>query len=158
MLDDARAHPVVEVHDPVLELVLEVDVLGVRGEPIDDGGQGEVMGGDQADGPAVEETADHRLGPDAAVVRVRAVEQFIEEEEERNGTPRQVDELSHPGDLGEESGAARLERILDPERGADGQGCDPEPPGTHRCPGQCQHGVDSRRSATACSCPTCSTR
>ena len=81
------------------------------------------MGGDQPDGPAVDETTHHRLGPDPAVVRVRTVEQLIEEEQERNGTPRKVDELAHPGDLGEESGAARLQRILDPERGADGQRC-----------------------------------
>ena len=103
MLNDAGAFLVVEVHDSVLELVLEVHILCVWGEAIDDPCKGEVMGSDQPDGSAVDQTAHHRLAPDTAVVRVRTVEQLVKEEEERRGTTRQVDELPHPGDLGEES-------------------------------------------------------
>ena len=78
VLDDTGAHPVVEMHLAVHELVLEVDVDGPRRQDVGDPGQREVVGGNQADRAAIDQAADDRLRPDRAIVRVRPVEQLVE--------------------------------------------------------------------------------
>ena len=99
VLDDAGTHEVVEAHFAVLEMVGEMDVHGDRTKGGDDLGEGEVMRGDQADRAAVEQASKNRLGSGAAVVRVGAVEELVEEKKERQRTAGQVDELSNTGDL-----------------------------------------------------------
>ena len=68
---------------------------------------------------------DDRLGADAAIVRVRAVEELVEEEKKRKRPSREIDQLPHPGDLGIKPRAARLQRILDAERPTEGQRREP---------------------------------
>ncbi len=87
-------------------------------EVVGDLGQGQVVRGDQADRAAVDQAADDRLGADAAIVRVGAVEQLVEQEQERQRPAREVDQLAHAGDLGVEPRSAGLKRILDAERRA----------------------------------------
>ena len=118
MLDDPGAHPVVEVHLAVHKLVLEVDIDRPRRQGVGDPGQREVVRGDQADRAVVDQTADDRFRADRAVVRVRAVEELVKEEKQRDGTTRELDDLPHPGDLGIEPRSSRLERVLNPQRRA----------------------------------------
>ena len=81
--DDAGAHAVVEHHCAVFEVVFEVDVGGAGREVVGDLREGEVVRRGQADGAAADQAADDGVGADAAVVRVGAAEDFVEEEEER---------------------------------------------------------------------------
>jgi hypothetical protein len=49
MLDDSRAHAIVESHPSILEVVLEMDIHGRGCEVVDDPGQRQVMSCDQSD-------------------------------------------------------------------------------------------------------------
>src|SRR5690606_28205374 len=75
----AVAQRVVERHASVLELFLEVNVTNpparVRGEL----GEAQIVRRDQADRAAVEERAQHAFGADAPIVRVRALQQLVEQ-------------------------------------------------------------------------------
>ena len=119
VLDDARAHAIVESHLAILEPVFEVDVHDRGRQLVGDLGQGQVMRGHQADRAQVDQAADDPFGAHAAIVRVGAVEELVEQEQERQRPARQVDHLPHPGDLGVKPRAARLQRILDAQRGTD---------------------------------------
>jgi len=99
VLDDPRAHPVIEPHLAVFEVVLEMDVHGLGTDSRGDLGQGQVVGRDQADRTAVEEPAEHRLGADAPIVGIGAVKELVEQEKERQRASSQIDELADPGDL-----------------------------------------------------------
>ena len=68
MLDNPRAHSVIEPHLAVFEVILEVDVHGLGADTRGDLGQGQIVGRDQADRTAVEEPTQHRLGADATIV------------------------------------------------------------------------------------------
>ncbi len=57
MLDNPRTHLVIEPHLAVHEVILEVDIDGLRSDALGDLGQGQVMGGDQSDRPALEQPA-----------------------------------------------------------------------------------------------------
>ena len=128
MPDDPGLHPVVEMHLAVNELVLEVDVDGPRGQRVGDPGQRQVVGRHQADRAAVDQAADDRLGSHGPVMGIGPVEELVEEEEERYRTRREADDLPDASDLGIESRAAVLERVLDPQRRTDDQWREPEPP------------------------------
>ncbi len=141
--DDTGPHAIIEQHLAVLEPVFEVDVHDLGRELVGDLGQGQVVGGHEADRAQVDQAADDPFGADASIVRVGAVEELVKQEEQRQRSAGTIDHLAHPGDLGVKPRAAGLERILDAERGADGQGREVEPRGTHRCSGQGEHRVDS---------------
>ena len=97
VLDDARAHPVVEEHLAVDQAVGEMDVGDPRIRAAGELGQGEVVGRDHADGAPVDQALHDRLGADAAVVRIGAVEQLVEQEEERQRPAREVDQSAARG-------------------------------------------------------------
>ena len=65
---------------------------------------------------------------------IGAVEELVEEEEQRERPSRQVDQLPHAGDLGVEPRAAGLERILDSQGASHGKGAEPEPGGPYGAP------------------------
>ena len=89
LADDPGPHPVVEGEPAgVVEVVGEVDVLGPRGQPAGDLGQGQVVGREQADGPPVDQAPDDRLGPLEPVVRVGPVEDLVDQEQERRRPAR----------------------------------------------------------------------
>ncbi len=84
MLDDSRSHPVVESHLTVFEVILEMDVGGRGRQVVDDPGQREVVGCDQADRAASNQATNDGLGTDAPIVRIGPVEEFIQQEEQRS--------------------------------------------------------------------------
>ena len=137
MRNDSWTHSIIEQHFAVLEPVFEVDVLDLGRESVADLGQGQVVGRYKADRAQIDQAADDRFGPDASIVRVGAVEQLVEQEEQGEWSAGAHDDLTHPGDLGIKPRAAGLERILDPESGTDGQGRDGQSRGAHgRSPAQ----------------------
>ena len=103
LLDDAGSHAVVELHAPLDDLVLEVHVAGDRREGVGDTREGEVVGGDQAERPACQKPANHGLGADAAIVRVGAVEDLVEQEQDGKRALREAHDLAQPRDLGVEA-------------------------------------------------------
>ena len=121
VLDYAGPHPVVEEHLSIHKLVFEMDVPNQRCQAVGDLGQGQVVGREQPDRTAVDQALDDRLGADASVVRVRSMEQLVEEEQEGKRTLGQVDQLPDPGDLGIEPRATGLQRILNPKCRSHGQ-------------------------------------
>ena len=61
---DAGPHPVVEVHLAVLEWSSKWTLLGVHAEIAGDLRQRQIVRGDQADGAALDQAAQQRLGAD----------------------------------------------------------------------------------------------
>ncbi len=89
LVDHSGPHLVVEGQLAiVVEVVGEVDVFGPRGEAAGDLGQGQVVGGEEADGPPVDQATDDRLGPLEPVVRVRPVEDLVDQEQQRGRSAR----------------------------------------------------------------------
>ena len=114
MADHAGLHVVIEGHGAVLELVLKVYVGRPIAEMVGDLGQCEVVRRDQTDGPQIDESGQHGLGANASIVGIGALEKLIEKKQERRLAAGQIDELADAGDLGIETRASCLERILDP--------------------------------------------
>ena len=96
----------------VLDVVLEVDVARAR-SPSSSAivGEREVVRRDEADGAARDEAAHDGFGADAAVVGVGAVQDLVEQEEERAARRRSVDELPQPRDLRVEARRALGQRV-----------------------------------------------
>src|SRR5580692_6192955 len=104
------------------------------------------MGGHEASGAALEQTADDRLGSDASVMRVGAVQDLVEQKEHGRRAAGPIDDLLEAKQLGVEAGSALLEGVVDAERGAEPEGRDEEAPGTDGRAREREHGVDADRS------------
>src|SRR6266496_194569 len=76
-------HAVVELYLAVIEPVLEMDVESARREMIGHGCQGQIVRRDQSDGAVIEKAAKHTRGADEPIMRVGAVEQLIEQKQQR---------------------------------------------------------------------------
>ncbi len=76
---------------------------------IGDLGQGQVVSGHETDRTLGDQALDDRAGADAPIVRIGAVKELIEQEEERTRVPRQLDELANAGDLGVKAGFSILQ-------------------------------------------------
>ena len=61
----------------------------------------------------LEESADDAFGSDEAVFRVGALEEFVEQKEDRWGPFREVADLAQASNLGVEAGVAFLKRVVD---------------------------------------------
>ena len=93
-------------------------VLRARRQRVRDLGEGEVVRGHEPDGAMPDEPAEHRLSAGSPVARIGAIEHFVEEEQQRRTSRREVDDCAQPCDLGVEAGGARLQRVLDAQRRA----------------------------------------
>ena len=102
----------------VFDLVLEVDVVEAGVFLIADVGEGEIVGTDEANGAVCEQSADDTFGPDEAVFGVCALQELVEQEEDRRMVFGEVADVAEAGDLGVEAGAALLERVVDEDAGA----------------------------------------
>ena len=71
---------VIENHAPILEVVFEMEIGGARRERFSESGESEIVGCDEADGATVDETADDSLGADSSIVRIRPMQNFIQQE------------------------------------------------------------------------------
>ena len=83
-------------------MVREVHIGRTRRDGLRDPGQGEIVGRDQPNGTAVDQTPHDRFGSDAAVVGVGSVQDLIEKKESR-GLFGQLHDLSRALDLGVEA-------------------------------------------------------
>ena len=149
---------VIEGDLAVLDLVLEMDVGGALAQLVGDIGQREIVRGDQADGAALHQAAHQRRGADPPVVRVGAVQELVDQEQHGQRPGRLVQNLAQAQDLGVEARDAALQRIGQPDGGADRQRREPSAAARapERRPAPAPH---SRRGcAASCSCPTCWSR
>ena len=73
----------VELHFAVFDLVLEMDVMQAVILVFADVGEGQVVRADEAYGAAGEKGTYYAFGSNEAVFRVCALEEFVEQEEER---------------------------------------------------------------------------
>ena len=103
MSNDTGVHAVIEEHAAVFEVILEMDIGGEWGQGSDDFGEGKVVSGCEPDGVALEEAANDGFGTDAAVVRVGAAEDFIEEKEDRERGAGQFNDLFEARNFGVEA-------------------------------------------------------
>jgi hypothetical protein len=135
--DRTRLHQVVEPHFGAVEPVLEVHVRGARRQRLGHGGHGEIVRRDQADSATIEQAPQHTFGACQAIVRVGAMEELVEQEEQRNGSGRDVRQLTDPGDLGVEARPPLEKRILNAQRRPPGAttGATPHAPAPPRVPG-----------------------
>ena len=127
------------------QVVVEVHVARGRRQPVGDLGQRQVVGGHEAEGGQLEQRAEQAARAVAAVVRVRAVEELVEQEQ-RGAGARGGDDPAQPQHLGVEAGAARLQRVLDAQGGAGGRRRQPQPRGAHRRAHQREDRVDADRA------------
>src|SRR5579859_2587349 len=80
--DDTIVKLEVECHSAILNLVLKMDVSETAVLFLADVGQGQVVGADEADGAACQESAYDPFGADEAVLRVCALEELVQEKED----------------------------------------------------------------------------
>src|SRR5690606_38404597 len=113
------AQLVVEGHAPVDELFLEVQVAEAPAALRLEIGQTEVVSRNQADLASIQERAQQALGADAAIVRVRALQQLVEQEKQRRAAAAELVKLPQTRDLGVEAGSALVQRVVDPDARAD---------------------------------------
>ena len=109
MLDDAGPHPVVEHHAAVLEAILEVHVHRGRPEPRRQFRQRQIVRGHEPDGAGLDEGAHDRFRADAPVVRIGAVQDFVEQEQQRRRSARRLDDRADAQNLAVEPRLSRLE-------------------------------------------------
>ena len=88
-----------------------MDVGGPLAQLVRDIRQRQIVRGDQADGAALHQAAHQRLGADPPVVRVGAVQEFVDQEQHRQRPGRQVQNLPQPQDLRVEARDAALQGI-----------------------------------------------
>jgi hypothetical protein len=79
LLHDAWAELIVENDCSRVEPILEMDVHRLGPQRVGNFGQRQVMGGDKSDRAGLDEAADDGFRPGAAIQRVGAVEDFVEE-------------------------------------------------------------------------------
>lgn len=141
----AFAEGEVEVHLVVEDLVLEVHVFEGVGREAVDVGEGEVVGGDDADGAEVDEGAEDALRADEAVFGVGALEEFVEEEEDAvaaGGFGEGADAVEAV-DFGVEAGVAFVEGVVDEDAGGDVERGEGEGLGADGGSGHGEDGVDA---------------
>ena len=114
-------------------------------------------GGDEADGAALHQAANHRLGADAAIVRIGAAEEFVEQEQHRQAGTAAHDNLAETGDFGVKARFAVLERIDHAHRCGHGQRRHTQTSGGHGGHRPRPAPCSTRRREAACSCRTCLT-
>ena len=81
--------------------------------------QRQIVRTDQSYGPALEQSTNHALRTDAAIIRVCALQQFVQQEQQRRVTACEVKELAEAGDLRIKARASLLQRIVDADAGTD---------------------------------------
>ena len=79
------------------------------------------MRSDEADRARADKRPDNGFRADAPIVRIRAVQDLVEQEQHRDRPARQFHDRADAKDLGVEPRLPCLERILDPECRANGQ-------------------------------------
>src|SRR5205823_1772098 len=90
VIPGVRGEAVMEVQFAAVEVVGEVDVLGARGEPVGDLRQGQVVRRHHPQRRPQQQGAENGLRADAAVVRVGAVQDLVQQEQHRQRPPRQL--------------------------------------------------------------------
>src|SRR2546430_1188364 len=80
-------------------------------------GEREIVGADQADRAFVYQCADEALRSDAPVRRIRALKQFVQQEQQRQ--PARLEQPAQARDLRVEARAAFMQRIIDANTRAD---------------------------------------
>src|SRR6185437_6963857 len=86
---------VVELHPPVLQMILEVHVAHDGLPQPRERGQRQIVGGREPDGALPGEGAQNALGTDAPIVGIRALEHLIDEKEERRLPSGEILELAN---------------------------------------------------------------
>ena len=84
-------------------------------------GQRQVVRRHQPDRAGLDERPHDRFGADPAIVRIGAVQNLVEQEQQRNRTARGLDDGADAQNLGVEARVPGLQRVLDPKRRAEGQ-------------------------------------
>src|SRR6185436_6315013 len=119
-------------------------VIGAgRLEFLGDLSQRQVVRGYQAESAALDQSPCHTSGPNPAVVRIGAPENFIEQEHQWRSLPRQLHDLPQTGDFRIEPRGSFVNGIEGPNRGTDAHMCQTELPRAHWPTSQSQRQVDT---------------
>jgi hypothetical protein len=98
-------HAVVESDVVLLEPVREVHICRAQRQCIGDRRERQVVGCDQADGSAIQQALQDSRSALESIVRIGAVKELVEKEQQRHGTGRDVCKLPDPRDLRAEASA-----------------------------------------------------
>jgi len=108
--DNSVTELVIERDPSVRQFVLKVDIAKASIARFDTNvGQREIVCADQADRSALHQSAQNSFGSDAAVIRVRSLQKFVEQEKQSWRFTREVEDLSQPLDFSVEPRTAFLE-------------------------------------------------
>src|SRR5207248_3026081 len=113
LFDNTVAQLVIEVDFPVLEIILEMDIVNAGANAIGKGGEGQIMGCDQADRATLQQSFHHAKGTDFAVMGIGAVQDLIEQEEHRRRAVSKIEDSAQASDLRVEMRDVGLKRVSD---------------------------------------------
>ena len=124
-------------------MVLQMHILHVARQDGGNLGERQVVGGDDTDRTVGDQHADQRLGGGASVLRVRAAQQLVEQEQHPARLIQQVANLADAQDLGKESRPSLAQGVGVPQAGAEHQGRDAQARGADRRARKCEDGVEA---------------
>jgi hypothetical protein len=110
-LNYAWTKAVVEAQFAVLKMIFEVEICGGGSSDRNNLSQGQVVSRKQSNGAPLEQVSHHSFRADAAVVRIRSLEQFVEQKQYRQGPAGEISDCFQACDFGVEAGNSALQRI-----------------------------------------------
>src|SRR5262245_22444441 len=97
---DPWTHPIVKHQLTVLQVIFEVHIGRSRSQSLSNMCQGQIMRRDKSESTVIDQTADDRLGSNAAIMRVGALENFIEQKKQRQWSASKIREKPQTRNLG----------------------------------------------------------
>src|SRR5262245_41328569 len=140
--NDAGMEAVIEDHAAIFKMVLEMKISGARRKGFSEFGESQIVCGNQADRLPVDQAADDRLGADSAIVRIRAVQDFVQKKEHRH-LFRKLHDVVQTLNLSIETRGSLLQRIHHANGRANGQNRNQHALRAHGRSRESKGGIDS---------------
>ena len=94
--DHTVAQLVIEVDFSILQVILKMDIVNSWPDSVGKGCEGQIVGGDQSDGVALEQGFDHAERADFAVMGIGSVENLIEQKEHGGACIQEASRIALP--------------------------------------------------------------
>src|ERR1700733_8922142 len=132
------------MHTSVLKFFLKMHVAQLTIQRATNHGQRQIMRTHESDSPAIQESINEALCSNAAIIRICALQQFVQQEEQRWATVAcKVEERTESGDLCIKARASLLQRIVHADAGTDLQRRKPKALCPNRSASHCKHSIDA---------------
>ena len=112
--DDSGADSIVKVHRSVIQMIFEVNVDRVAPERVNDFRQRQIVCGHDADRFVFNQLLDDAFRADSTVVRVRSLQDFVQQKQQRRGLAGSFDNRLDTRDDRIKQRRSLLQRIVHP--------------------------------------------